>query len=80
MRSRRPPPDEVLAWFEREIDEQSLKTILATLEADPNWAVFTRRVPDEVEIEGHYVPTGVRLFMRLTQVVEDGAAVWRGAL
>lgn len=54
----------MLAWFGRTLDQPSIDAYLAILEADPNWSVFTRRWPDQVEIELHYAPTGTRLFLR----------------
>ena len=76
----RPSPAEVLAWFECDLDQQALDTTLRVLETDPNWAVFTRRVPHELEVELHYTPVGVRLFVRLEQVAAEGRLVWRGGL
>lgn len=73
----RPSPDEVLAWFAHDLDQPTLETDLAALEADPNWLVLTRRMPAEMEMTLHYWPTGVRVVLHLERAGQDGAVMWR---
>lgn len=75
----RPAPAEVRAWFAPmlALDQATLAAHMATLEADPNWILFTRQLVDQLEIEAHYTPVGEVLWLRFERLANPDSPLWR---